>query len=403
MTDVVEEKWLPCPLFLSSLSRYRDEHVIDVMKCALRRTQPVLERPGRSRQVMEASNNLAASPYSMRCIHDLGVVYTSEGQWEKAANVMLRGWKRADEIEDEHVRFRFLMKLCETSFRIGKPLQAFAVLKSIDPPASKEDMPAFQVMSVQVFCAVGDVQKALSTFRKAIENQDYRNALTMLALVADDLRAARAFHAVRDAVKAKCTREERAECLHQCARMGEDGELGIIEHYVSVKDSSKGVCKTSAVWHAAVIHSKRAGMPEMANPCSVSAAVRLRPSRGAAAWDVAPGCLTDRRSGERWHFDQVFGPAAGTQELYERSVHQVVAAFGRGATCTVFACGHRASGKTYTMQGDGRAPGITQLAAAQLWEALPHRRYVLQASYFELQSCKSAQRCATVCTDSFTR
>jgi len=155
----------------------------------------------------------------------LGVVYTSEGQWEKAANVMLRGWKRADEIEDEHVRFRFLMKLCETSFRIGKPLQAFAVLKSIDPPASKEDMPAFQVMSVQVFCAVGDVQKALSTFRKAIENQDYRNALTMLALVADDLRAARAFHAVRDAVKAKCTRE--------------DGELGIIEHYVSVKDEQE--------------------------------------------------------------------------------------------------------------------------------------------------------------------
>lgn len=27
------------------------------------------------------------------------------------------------------------------------------------------------------------------------------------------------------------------------------------------------------------------------------AAVRLRPSRGAAAWDVAPGCLTDRRQG----------------------------------------------------------------------------------------------------------
>eukprot|EP00439_Symbiodinium_sp_Y106_P019998 s1187_g2.t1 len=59
---------------------------------------------------------------------------------------MLRGWKRASEIPDEHVRFRFLMKLSEASFRISKPRQAFAVLNSIEGPPKNDDLLAFQVM-----------------------------------------------------------------------------------------------------------------------------------------------------------------------------------------------------------------------------------------------------------------
>jgi len=226
--EIVEDTWAPISLFVGPLSAYRDEHVIDVMKCGMRMgTKPAIERPGRSRKVMEASNNLAADPYNMRYIHDLGAVYASEGQWEKAANVMLRGWKRASEIPDDHVRFRFLMKLSEASFRISKPRQAFAVLNSIEGPPKNDDLLAFQVMSVQIFCAVGDVQKALATFKKAISGQDFRDAVILLALIADDLRAVKAFHPVKDAVNA--LRTEREQETH----------LTIIEHYVEAKDKQE--------------------------------------------------------------------------------------------------------------------------------------------------------------------
>lgn len=226
-SEVVEEKWEPCPLFMGPLSAYREEHVIDIMKCGVRQgTKPAVERPGRSRKVMEASNSLAADPYNLRLIHDMGMVYASEGQWEKAANVMLRGWKRAEEIKDDKIRFRFLMKLCEASFRISKPRQAFAVLSSIGGAPDNADLAAFYAMSVQVYCAVGDMHKALSTFKKAIKGQEFRDALTLLAMVTEDLRAAKAFHPVRDAVKALSSKSKELE-------------LGIIEHYVAAKDKQE--------------------------------------------------------------------------------------------------------------------------------------------------------------------
>jgi len=232
-TEIVEETWEPCPLFIGPLSAYRGEHVIDIMKCGVRQgTKPAIERPGRSRKVMEASNRLAADPYNLRLIHDLGAAYASEGQWEKAANVMLRGWKRADEMTDDKIRFRFLMKLCEASFRISKPRQAFAVLNSMSGAPDNSDIAALHAMSVQVYCAVGDVQKALSTFKKAISGQEYQDALTLLALVAEDLRAAKAFHPVRDAVKA--------------LKPKQDMQLGIIEHYVEAKDKQEQEEKTLA-------------------------------------------------------------------------------------------------------------------------------------------------------------
>eukprot|EP00434_Breviolum_minutum_P044123 symbB.v1.2.039369.t1/scaffold6518.1/size17443/2 len=121
---------------------------------------------------------------------------------------------------DDKIRFRFLMKLCEASFRISKPRQAFAVLNSISGAPDNADLAALHAMSVQVYCAVGDVQKALSTFKKAISGQEYQDALTLLALVVEDLRAAKAFHPVRDAVKA--------------LKPKQDMQLGVIEHYADI-------------------------------------------------------------------------------------------------------------------------------------------------------------------------
>mmetsp|Transcript_5941 Transcript_5941/g.9477 ORF Transcript_5941/g.9477 Transcript_5941/m.9477 type:complete len:273 (+) Transcript_5941:75-893(+) len=196
-----DSTWELCNLYTPNLEALKKEDVMDVLKMAMR-PRPPFERPGRSRAVMEAYNALQADPYNMRSIHDLGRIYCSEGAWDKAANVMLRGWKRADEITDKRVRFHFLMKLCECSFRISKPRQAFAVLNTIEPPLEADDLHAYQMLMVQVYSSVGDVQKVLSTWKKAITNQDYQTAVRMLALCLEDLRTAGAFDAVRNSVAA---------------------------------------------------------------------------------------------------------------------------------------------------------------------------------------------------------
>lgn len=123
---------------------------------------------------------------------------------------------------------------------------------------------------------------------------------------------------------------------------------------------------------------------EKPSACRISVAVRLRPSSGSH-WEMSEKFLADG-SGERWRFDEVFGPRASNWDLYERSVQHVIDAFCEGATCTIFACGPRASGKTFTMQGDNsHSPGLVQLAAAQIWEQQqPKSRQLLQVSYLEV-------------------
>eukprot|EP00930_Biecheleria_cincta_P002090 TRINITY_DN103136_c0_g1_i1.p1 TRINITY_DN103136_c0_g1~~TRINITY_DN103136_c0_g1_i1.p1 ORF type:complete len:272 (+),score=52.54 TRINITY_DN103136_c0_g1_i1:50-865(+) len=226
-TTVVEATWTPCPLYMSEFERLREENVLDVMKCGLRTgTKLVVERPGRSNAVMKAYNALTADPLNLRHIHDLGRIYASEGQWEKAANVLLRGWKRAAEIEDPKIRFCFLLKLTEASYRIGKQRQAFAILNTIDSPSGKSELLAFQLLACQVYCGVGDVSRALKTFKEALAGRDYRDAVRLLALVVDDLRKAGAFDAVRSAVASL----EDAKSMQS--------ELAMVEHYVEARDKA---------------------------------------------------------------------------------------------------------------------------------------------------------------------
>lgn len=176
---------------------------------------------------MNAYNALTADPMNMRYIHDLGRIYASEGQWEKSANVLLRGWKRAAEIEDPQIRFCYLLKLMEASHRIGKQRQAFAILNTIEAPSGKAELLAFQLLACQVYCGVGDVQRALRTFKEAMAGRDFRDAVRLLALVVDDLRKAGTFDAVRSAVASL-----------QDANQPQSTELQMVEQYVEARDKA---------------------------------------------------------------------------------------------------------------------------------------------------------------------
>merc|ERR1719507_1992753 len=102
---------------------------------------------------------------------------------------MLRGWKRAGEIEEKHARFCFLMKLSELSFCVSKFRQALAVLNDIPEPDSQSQNKPYWILMCHVRSANNDVQGTLRAFQRAIEGADYQDALRVLALVIIDLKS----------------------------------------------------------------------------------------------------------------------------------------------------------------------------------------------------------------------
>lgn len=86
-------------------------------------------------------------------------------------------------------------------------------------------------------------------------------------------------------------------------------------------------------------------------------------------------------------FDRVFGPATTTRHVYDAAAQHVVAGAMEGVNGTVFAYGVTSSGKTHTMHGDQKSPGIIPLAVKDVFSIIqetPGREFLLRVSYLEI-------------------
>ncbi|KAI3499699.1 hypothetical protein L1887_35504 [Cichorium endivia] len=96
-------------------------------------------------------------------------------------------------------------------------------------------------------------------------------------------------------------------------------------------------------------------------------------------------------------FDRVFGPATTTRHVYDVAAQHVVsgAMEGINGNCslslhdhgTVFAYGVTSSGKTHTMHGEQKSPGIIPLAVKDVFgiiQETPGREFLLRVSYLEI-------------------
>eukprot|EP00897_Mesotaenium_endlicherianum_P001320 jgi/Mesen1/1215/ME000129S00317 len=68
--------------------------------------------------------------------------------------------------------------------------------------------------------------------------------------------------------------------------------------------------------------------------------------------------------------DKVFGPATPTRSVYDQAAQPVVSAAMEGINGTVFAYGVTSSGKTHTMHGDKKSPGIIPLAVKEVFSII---------------------------------
>ncbi|KAJ6939231.1 hypothetical protein NC651_005620 [Populus alba x Populus x berolinensis] len=86
-------------------------------------------------------------------------------------------------------------------------------------------------------------------------------------------------------------------------------------------------------------------------------------------------------------FDKVFGPATTTRHVYDIAAEHVVGGAMKGINGTVFAYGVTSSGKTHTMHGEQKSPGIIPLAVKDVFgiiQETPGREFLLRVSYLEI-------------------
>ncbi|KAJ3675228.1 hypothetical protein LUZ60_004270 [Juncus effusus] len=137
--------------------------------------------------------------------------------------------------------------------------------------------------------------------------------------------------------------------------------------------------------------------PDLANAKeSIMVTVRFRPLNGREinkgdeiAW-YADGDYTVRNEPNpniAYAFDKVFGPATTTRHVYDIAAQQVIRGAMEGINGTVFAYGVTSSGKTHTMHGEQKSPGIIPLAVKDVFSIIqdtPGREFLLRVSYLEI-------------------
>ncbi|XP_051150892.1 kinesin-like protein KIN-7C, mitochondrial [Andrographis paniculata] len=129
---------------------------------------------------------------------------------------------------------------------------------------------------------------------------------------------------------------------------------------------------------------------------NVTVTVRFRPlssreiSKGdEVAWYADGDCnvRNEFNSDITYGFDRVFGPATTTRQVYDVAAQHVVSSAMKGVNGTVFAYGVTSSGKTHTMHGEQKSPGIIPLAVKDVFgiiQETPGREFLLRVSYLEI-------------------
>uniref|UniRef100_A0A0D9WN28 Kinesin-like protein n=1 Tax=Leersia perrieri TaxID=77586 RepID=A0A0D9WN28_9ORYZ len=85
--------------------------------------------------------------------------------------------------------------------------------------------------------------------------------------------------------------------------------------------------------------------------------------------------------------DRVFGPTTATCHIYDDVAQYVVSGAMKGINGTIFAYGVTSSGKTHTMHGDQKSPGVIPLAVKDIFNRIqetPNREFLLRVSYLEI-------------------
>lgn len=97
--------------------------------------------------------------------------------------------------------------------------------------------------------------------------------------------------------------------------------------------------------------------------------------------------LLDAAYGGSYVFDHLFHPEHTNEDIYRDVIHNIVSKAMMGYHGSVFTYGQTSSGKTYTMTGTAKSPGIIPQAVFDLFEMVenyPDREFLIRICYLEV-------------------
>ncbi|XP_041813992.1 centromere-associated protein E isoform X2 [Chelmon rostratus] len=97
--------------------------------------------------------------------------------------------------------------------------------------------------------------------------------------------------------------------------------------------------------------------------------------------------IDDGNSTKSFSFDRVFTAEETTNQLYQDIAKPLVVSSVEGYNGTIFAYGQTSSGKTFTMMGSDRIPGVIPLAVEDVFQTIkncPKKEFLLRVSYMEI-------------------
>ncbi|KAF7879015.1 hypothetical protein EAF04_000215 [Stromatinia cepivora] len=135
---------------------------------------------------------------------------------------------------------------------------------------------------------------------------------------------------------------------------------------------------------------------------NVIVSVRVRPdanSDGDNSKSVGEWLIDGRRSlvayrgkeGGDYYYDNVFSQNDNNARVYDASAKRLVRRVMEGYHGTVFAYGMTGTGKTFSMQGTDKMPGVIPLAITDIFSYIretPSREFLLRVSYLEIYNEK---------------
>ncbi|XP_061346425.1 kinesin-like protein KIN-7K, chloroplastic isoform X2 [Gastrolobium bilobum] len=190
-------------------------------------------------------------------------------------------------------------------------------------------------------------------------------------------------------------------------RFGSSGLKAVNSASSSTTSSSKQFLETSVDGQCSPASSSARSKPQYIYPETVSSDVQRAKENVTVTVRFRPLNPREIRQGEEiaWYadgetivrneynpsiayaYDRVFGPTTTTRHVYDVAAQHVVSGSMEGINGTIFAYGVTSSGKTHTMHGDQRSPGIIPLAvkdAFSIIQETPNREFLLRVSYLEI-------------------
>ncbi|NXV22893.1 KI18B protein, partial [Cepphus grylle] len=96
---------------------------------------------------------------------------------------------------------------------------------------------------------------------------------------------------------------------------------------------------------------------------------------GSASGGVLPARGSKHQGKDlKFAFDRVFGEKATQEEVFQHTTRDVLDSVLNGYNCSVFAYGATGAGKTYTMLGSEKNPGIMYLTMVELYKRIEARK-----------------------------